>query len=169
RTATCGGGALWEDLDPACLRHGLATPGGTFGDTGVAGLTLGGGIGHLVGLHGLTLDNLIGAIVVTADGEVVPAREDDNADLFWALRGGGGNFGVVVDFAFRLHPVDLLLGGLLRYRLEDAETVVTAWRELMAAAPDELVCFVVLARSAYTDTEGAVASAAYFGDVDTGR
>src|SRR5213079_2466438 len=99
----------------------------------------------------------------------VRASEEENADLFWALRGGGGNFGVVVDFTFRLHPVGLLLGGLLMYRLEDAETVVTAWRELMAAAPDELVCFVVLARSAYTDTEGAVVSDAYFGDVDTGR
>ena len=168
RTATCGGGALWEDLDPACLRHGLATPGGTFGDTGVAGLTLGGGIGHLVGLHGLTLDNLIGAIVVTADGEVVPAREDDNADLFWALRGGGGNFGVVVDFAFRLHPVDLLLGGLLRYRLEDAHPVLTAWRELMADAPDSLACFAGIQRSPMTEEEGVVISVAYFGDPDEG-
>src|SRR6266699_3601713 len=82
RTVTCGGGALWEDLDPPCQRHGLATPGGTFGDTGVAGLTLGGGIGHLMGPHGLTLDNLLAAKVVTADGAVVRASEKENADLF---------------------------------------------------------------------------------------
>src|SRR5204863_283225 len=140
RTATCGGGSLWEDLDPACLRHGLATPGGTFGDTGVGGLTLGGGLGHLMGLHGLTLDNLIAATVVTAAGEVVHAGERENADLFWALRGGGGNFGAVVDFTFRLHPVSRLLGGLLLYGLGDAGPVVAAWRELMAGAPDNLAC-----------------------------
>src|SRR6059058_5416416 len=116
RTATCGGGALWEDLDPACLRHGLATPGGTFGDTGVAGLTLGGGIGHLSPAYGLTLDNLLEAKVVTADGSV----------------------GVVTEFTFRLHPVGLLLGGKLDYRLEDAPVVLSVWRDLMADAPDSL-------------------------------
>src|SRR6266516_7498665 len=82
RTVTCGGGALWEDVDPACQRHGLAMPGGTFGDTGVAGLTLGGGIGHLMGPHGLTLDKLLAAKVVTAGGAVVRAAEEENADLF---------------------------------------------------------------------------------------
>src|SRR5919197_5563944 len=169
RTATCGGGALWEDLDPPCQRHGLATPGGTFGDTGVAGLTLGGGIGHLIGLHGLTLDNLLAATVVTADGSVVRASEDENSELFWALRGGGGNFGVVVDFMFRLHPVGRLLGGLLSYRLADGDRVFATWRELMAAAPDHLVCFALVARSGFTDRVGAVVSVAYFGDVDEGR
>src|SRR5947208_1477752 len=163
-TATCGGGALWEDLDPACLRHGLATTGGTFGDTGVGGLTLGGGIGHLIGLHGLTLDNLVGATVVTAGGEVVRAAEDENADLFWALRGAGGNFGAVVDFSFRLHPVGLLLGGLLLYRLADAAEVVTTWRELMAGAPDNLACFAGVMRSALRDEGGGFISVAYFGD-----
>jgi FAD/FMN-containing dehydrogenase len=161
RTATCDGGALWEDFDPPCLRHGLATPGGTFGDTGVAGLTLGGGIGHLVGLHGLTLDNLIGATVVTAAGDVLRASDDENPDLFWALRGGGGNFGVVTDFTFRLHPVGQLLGGLLVYRLESAGEVIAAWRELMATAPDELACFAVL-------EDALVVSVAYFGGVDRG-
>src|SRR5436305_8522855 len=146
RTATCGGGALWEDLDPACQRHALATPGGTFGDTGVGGLTLGGGIGHLIGLHGLTLDNLIGATVVTADGEVVRAGEDQDADLFWALRGGGGNFGVVVDFTFRLHPIGLLLGGHLDYRLEDAAEVLSVWRDVMSVAPDSLASFAQIYR-----------------------
>src|SRR2546422_3312566 len=138
RTATCGGGSLWEDLDPPCQRHGLATPGGTFGDTGVAGLTLGGGIGHLSPAYGLSLDNLLEAKVVTADGSVVSASESENADLFWALRGGGGNFGVVTEFTFRLHPVGLLLGGKLDYRLEDAPVVLSVWRDLMADAPDTL-------------------------------
>lgn len=168
RTATCGGGSLWEDLDPACLRHGLATPGGTFGDTGVAGLTLGGGIGHLVGLYGLTLDNLAAATVVTAAGDVVSANERENDDLFWALRGGGGNFGVAVDFTFRLNPVGHLLGGVLAYRLEDAEEVLTTWRDLMTAAPDELACFALVSRSAVSDEEGAFVSVAYFGDPDEG-
>src|SRR5438874_12249177 len=169
RTATCGGGALWEDLDPPCQRHGLATPGGTFGDTGVAGLTLGGGIGHLMGPHGLTLDNLLAAKVVTADGAVVHASEEENADLFWALRGGGGNFGVVVEFTFRLHPVGLLLGGLLMYRLEDAHEVFSTFRELTAEAADELVCFAQIFRSAITGDSGTAVSVAYFGDVDEGR
>jgi FAD/FMN-containing dehydrogenase len=169
RTATCGGGALWEDLDPPCQRHGLATPGGTFGDTGVAGLTLGGGIGHLMGPHGLTVDNLLVATVVTADGTVVRASEDENTDLFWALRGGGGNFGVVVDFTFRLHPVGLLLGGLLMYRLEDARAVFSTFRKLAAGAPDELVLFAQIFRSAITGDSGMVVSVAYFGNADEGR
>jgi FAD/FMN-containing dehydrogenase len=169
RTATCGGGALWEDLDPPCQRHGLATPGGTFGDTGVGGLTLGGGIGHLLGLYGLTLDNLRSATVVTASGKVLRASGDENEDLFWALRGGGGNFGVVTDFTFQLHPVGQLLGGVLMYRLDDAPAVVAKWRDLMVDAPDELGCFALITRSDLTGAEGAIISVAYFGDLDEGR
>ena len=168
RTAVCGGGSTWDDLDPRAQRHGLATPGGTFGDTGIAGLTLGGGVGHLTALHGLTLDNLIAATVVTADGSVVRAADDENPELFWALRGGGGNFGVAVDFTYRLHPVGRLLGGLLIYRFEDAVGVMTAWRELMAAAPDELMCFTSAARTPFGE-ERAQVSVAYFGDPDDGR
>jgi FAD/FMN-containing dehydrogenase len=167
-TAVCGGGALWEDLDPPCQRQRLATPGGTFGDTGVAGLTLGGGVGHLMGLHGLTLDNLLAATVVAADGTVVCASASENAELYWALRGGGGNFGVVVDFTFRLHEVDRLLGGLLVYKLDDAEAVVAAWRDLMRSAPDELMCVAGLSRSIFTG-ERAYVSVAYFGDPEEGR
>jgi FAD/FMN-containing dehydrogenase len=163
RLATCGGGALWEDLDPPCLRHGLATPGGTFGDTGVAGLTLGGGIGHLIGLHGLTLDNLAAATVVTAAGEVLQASEDESADLFWALRGGGGNFGVVTDFTFRLHPVSLLRAGMLIYDLGDAVEVVTKWRELMKQAPDDLATFAFIAQSSVSEAQGAIIAVADFG------
>ncbi|HEY5661704.1 MAG TPA: FAD-binding oxidoreductase [Gaiellaceae bacterium] len=163
RLATCGGGALWEDLDPPCLRHGLATPGGTFGDTGVAGLTLGGGIGHLNGLHGLTLDNLAGATVVTATGDVVRASEDENAELFWGLRGGGGNFGVVTDFTFRLHPVGLFRAGQLVYALDDAVEVVTKWRELVEQAPDDLAMFAFMARSSLGEADGAIVNVADFG------
>jgi FAD/FMN-containing dehydrogenase len=163
RLATCGGGSLWEDLDPPCLRHGLATPGGTFGDTGVAGLTLGGGIGHLIGLHGLTLDNLVAATVVTAAGDVVHASEDENAALFWALRGGGGNFGVVTDFTFRLHPVGLLRAGQLVYDLGDAVEVVTKWRELVKGTPDDLATFAFIAQSSVSDADGAIINVADFG------
>ena len=168
RTVRCGGGVLWEDLDPPCQRHGLATPGGTFGDTGVAGLTLGGGIGHLAGVYGLTLDSLLAATLVTAAGTVVHASNDENAELFWALRGGGGNFGVVVEFTFQLHPVGRLLGGLLSYRLDDAPLVVAAWRELMRSAPDELMCVAALSRSVMAG-ERAYVSVAYLGDPEEGR
>jgi FAD/FMN-containing dehydrogenase len=169
RTATCGGGALWEDLDTPAQRHGLATPGGTFGDTGIAGLTLGGGIGHLTPSYGLTLDNLLAATVVTADGSVLTASEIDNADLFWALRGGGGNFGIVVEFTFQLYPVGMLLGGHLDYALEDAPIVLSAWRDLMANAPDSLASFAQIYRDRATG-EGLVnASVAWIGDLDEGR
>ncbi|MGZ8707646.1 MAG: FAD-binding oxidoreductase [Gaiellaceae bacterium] len=169
RTATCGGGALWEDLDTAGQRHGLATPGGTFGDTGVAGLTLGGGIGHLTPSYGLTVDNLLAATVVTADGSVVLASATENDELFWALRGGGGNFGIVVEFTFRLHPVGLLLGGSLDYRLEDAPVVLSAWRDVMASAPDSLASFAQIYRDALTG-EGLVnASIAWVDGLEAGR
>jgi FAD/FMN-containing dehydrogenase len=163
RLATCGGGALWEDLDPPCLRHGLATPGGTFGDTGVAGLTLGGGIGHLNGLHGLTLDNLVGATVVTAAGDVVRASDDENTELFWALRGGGGNFGVVTDFTFRLHPVGLFRAGQLVYELDGAVGVVTKWRDLVKEAPDDLATFAFMAQSSVGEADGTIINVADFG------
>jgi hypothetical protein len=169
RTATCGGGALWEDLDTPSQRHGLATPGGTFGDTGIAGLTLGGGIGHLTPSCGLTLDNLLRATVVTADSNVLSASEQENAELFWALRGGGGNFGVVVDFTFQLHPVGLLLGGSLDYPLEDAPVVLPVWRDVIANAPDNLASFAQIYRDAVTG-EGLVnASVAWVGGLEAGR
>ncbi len=169
RTASCGGGSLWEDLDTPAQRHGLATPGGTFGDTGIAGLTLGGGIGHLTPSYGLSLDNLLRATVVTADGDVLTASESENTDLFWALRGGGGNFGIVVEFTFGLHPVGMLLGGSLDYRLEDAPIVLPVWRALMVDAPDNLASFAQIYRDRVTG-EGLVnASVAWVGDLDDGR
>ncbi|MBA3736343.1 MAG: FAD-binding oxidoreductase, partial [Actinobacteria bacterium] len=168
KTAICGGGALWDDLDPPCQVHGLATPGGTFGDTGVAGLTLGGGLGHLSPAFGLTLDNLLSATVVIADGAVVPAGENENRELFWAIRGGGGNFGVVTQFTFQLHPVGLLLGGQLDFRYEDAPSVLTRWRDVMANAPDQLASFGQVFRSALTGEAGANMSFAWLGSVDEG-
>jgi FAD/FMN-containing dehydrogenase len=146
RVAEAGGGATWNDFDPACQRHGLATPGGTFGTTGIGGLTLGGGIGHLIGRHGLTLDNLLQAEVVTADGRVLLAREDAHADLFWALRGGGGNFGVVTRFFYRLHELRSLTAGLLVYDFANAGAVIRGFCEVIQDTPDELTLFLILGR-----------------------
>lgn len=137
-------GALLADLDAATQEHGLATPLGVASITGVAGLTLGGGIGYLSRAYGLACDNLVGADVVTADGDLVRASEDENADLLWGLRGGGGNLGVVTAMEFRLHDVgpDVLAGPVF-YDADDAATVLRAYREYLADAPDEVACVPV--------------------------
>src|SRR3954449_12608457 len=113
RTARAEAGVTWASFDHETQAFGLATTGGLVSSTGITGLTLGGGIGWLMRKHGLAIDNLVGAEVVLADGRVMQASADDNADLFWALRGGGGNFGVVTEFRFRLHPVRNVLAGLV--------------------------------------------------------
>ena len=139
RTALVQGGALWGDVDRETQAHGLATTGGIVGHTGVGGLTLGGGIGWLMRKHGLTVDNLVEAEVVTAEGETVRASTDDHPDLFWALRGGGGNFGVVSSFRFTLHPVGpAVLAGPVFWAAEDTTDVLRFYRELADGAPDEL-------------------------------
>jgi len=139
RTARAGAGVLWGELDRETQLFGLATVGGIVTHTGIAGLTLGGGIGWLMRKHGATVDNLVSADVVTAEGELVTASEEENADLFWAIRGGGGNFGVVTSFEYRLHPVGpIVLAGPVFHLLEDAPEVLRFYRELIAAAPDEL-------------------------------
>ena len=139
-----GGGATWRDVDTPCAAHRLAIPGGTVDSTGVAGLTLGGGIGYLIGLHGLTLDNLASAEVALADGSVVTASESAHADLFWALRGGGGNFGVVTEFEFVLHPLPAVWGGWVSFAQPHLGDAVRLFRDVMESAPDELTLMVTL-------------------------
>jgi FAD/FMN-containing dehydrogenase len=138
----CGGGALLSELDAATQAHGLAVPAGQISHTGVGGLTLGGGIGWLMRKHGLTIDSLAGAEVVLADGRLV--HTDQHPDLLWALRGGGGDFGVVTSFEFRAHRVGLVLGGMLVYPWERAREAFRASRELIAGAPAALTLFDVL-------------------------
>src|SRR5687768_9502865 len=139
RIAHVQGGALWGDVDHETQAHGLATTGGIIGHTGVGGLSLGGGIGWLMRKHGLAVDNLVEAEVVTADGEIVRASAHDHPDLFWALRGGGGNFGVVTSFRFALHPVGpTVIAGPVFWAAEDTTEVMRFYREFVADAPDEL-------------------------------
>ena len=140
-----GGGTRWKDFDAATQQHGLATTGGLVSSTGIGGLTLGGGFGHLVRKYGLTCDNLLSAEVVTADGTVVHASESQNPELFWALRGGGGNFGVVTRFELDLHPVGpIVLGGPIFYPGDQAIDVMTGWRDRLDNMPDELSTLVNL-------------------------
>ncbi len=138
RTVRVGGGCTWGDVDHATAPFGLAVPAGIVSTTGVGGLTLGGGLGHLTRRFGLTIDNLVSADVVLADGRAVVASEGSHSDLFWALRGGGGNFGVVTSFQFRAHPVREVVAGPMLWRVEDAPVVMRWYREFIRTAPDEL-------------------------------
>ena len=142
--ARASGGATWLDFDSATQAFGLVTPGGVVGSTGVCGLTLGGGIGHLTSQHGLTCDNLVGAELVTPSGSVVHASPDENPELLWALRGGGGNFGVATWLEFRLHALERVVGGRLEYRGDGIPDVLRRFRDLIARSPRELSCQAVL-------------------------
>jgi FAD/FMN-containing dehydrogenase len=138
RTVQVAGGCVWGDVDHAAHSFGMATPSGFISTTGVAGLTLGGGIGHLTRGCGLTIDNLLSVDVVLAGGGFVTASEKENADLFWAVRGGGGNFGVVTSFLFRLHPVKTVYAGPTFWPLEQTAEVMKVYREFILAAPENV-------------------------------
>jgi len=138
RTAWVGGGCRWAEVDQATSEHGLATVSGIIANTGVAGLALGGGHGHLTRKYGLTIDNILAADVVLADGRLVRASHEENPDLFWAIRGGGGNFGVVTAFQFQLHPVTTVVAGPTFWPLEQAGDVLRWYRDFIVNAPEEL-------------------------------
>jgi FAD/FMN-containing dehydrogenase len=137
-TARAEGGVIWGEFDRETQAFGLATTGGSVSDTGIAGLTLGGGLGWLAGKHGLTCDNLLSADVVTADGKLLIASTSEHADLFWGLRGGGGNFGIVTSFEYQLHPVGPVLAGMLLHPFAKAKEALAFYRDFAKAIPDEV-------------------------------
>ena len=167
RTARAEPGAKWTDFDKATQAHGLATTGGTVGDTGIAGLTLGGGFGWLEGTCGMAVDNLLAADVVLADGRLVRASSDENSDLFWALRGGGGNFGVVTAFEYRLHAISQIVGGMVVHPYSAARDVLKFYGTFLETAPDPLT----VAAAILTGPDGHKACAivcAYAGPIEEG-
>ncbi len=141
RTVRAQGGVTWGEFNRETQVHGLATTGGIISTTGIAGLTLGGGLGWLMGKYGMAVDNLLSAELVLANGDVLRASEDENADLFWGLRGGGGNFGVVSSFEYQLHPVGPVVSGVIAHPIDSAKDVLRFYREFTASLPDELTVF----------------------------
>jgi FAD/FMN-containing dehydrogenase len=141
RTIRAQGGVIWAEFNRETAVHGLAVTGGAVSTTGIAGYTLGGGLGWLMGIHGLAADNLLSVELVNADGEVLNVTEQSNPDLFWALRGGGGNFGIAVSLEYRLHPLREVYGGLIAYPFKDARDVLRLYRDFTRSVPDELTVF----------------------------
>jgi FAD/FMN-containing dehydrogenase len=152
RRARAGGGAQWRHFDRETQAFGLATTGGTVSNTGIGGLTLGGGIGWLMGKHGLSVDNVLSADIVTADGGFRTVDAEQNPDLYWAIRGGGGNFGIVTSLEYQLHPVDVVLGGLVVHPLSAARDVLRFYRDICPTLPDDAELFAAL----LTDPEAGV-------------
>ncbi|HKT03794.1 MAG TPA: FAD-binding oxidoreductase [Rugosimonospora sp.] len=169
RVATVAGGATWCQLDLATSLYGLATTGGTFDTTGVGGLTLGGGIGHLMGRYGLACDNVLSYRLVTASGDELSVDARTDPDLDWALRGAGHGLAAVTEFQFRLHPVPAVYGGFVAYPEPELAAAVRLFRQVMADAPDELTCTLLLERHGPAQRPAAVMSVAYCGDDDTYR
>jgi FAD/FMN-containing dehydrogenase len=166
RTVRAEPGLLWKELDHETLSFGLATTGGTVSSTGIAGLTLGGGVGWQMARHGLTCDNLLSVDVVTADGRLLTANASQNQDLFWAVRGGGGNFGVVASFEYQLHPMEpTILGGMMLYPMEQARDVLRFYRGYSEKAPDDLTAFAGLLTTPDGHNVAAII-AAWFGPPD---
>lgn len=168
KTVRAEPGLTWGEFDRATQAHGLATTGGFISTTGIAGLTLGGGLGWLMRKYGLTCDNLQSVQIVTADGQLRTADATENPDLFWAVRGGGGNFGIVTSFQYRLHPVGQLLAGIVFFPLEQATDALRVYRELMATAPDELMAYALFVTSPDGTPLCAIA-VCYFGPMETGE
>ena len=178
QTVRVQGGATWRDLDRETQLFGLAVPGGVVSTTGIAGLTLHGGVGHLRRKHGLSIDNLISVDIVTADGQFRQASASENEDLFWAVRGAGSNFGVVTSFEFQAHPVGpMVFVGAIFYPFEEAKTILPAWRDFMTTAPEELsslaICWSVPPHPPFPPeihgTPVVVVAAAYSGSVEDGE
>jgi FAD/FMN-containing dehydrogenase len=178
RTVRAEGGATWGDTDRETQLFGLAVPGGVVSTTGIAGLTLHGGVGHLRRKHGLSIDNLISLDIVTADGQLRRASATENEDLFWAVRGAGSNFGVVTSFEFQAHPVGpMVMVAAVFYPLEEAPTLLPAWRDYMATAPEELsslaICWSVPAHEPFPPEHHGkpvlIVAAAYTGSVEEGE
>ncbi len=178
QTVRAQGGATWGDIDRETQLFGLAVPGGVVSTTGIAGLTLHGGVGHLRRKHGLSIDNLISVDIVTADGQLKRASATENEDLFWAVRGAGSNFGVVTSFEFQAHPVGpMVMVGAVFYPLEDVKKLLPAWRDYMASAPDDLssiaFCWSVPAAEPFPpehhEKPVLVVAAVYAGSVEDGE
>jgi FAD/FMN-containing dehydrogenase len=147
RTVRAQGGVLWGELNNQTAAHGLATTGGVISTTGIAGLTLGGGLGWMMATHGLAADNLLSVELVTASGDLLTVKAEEHSDLFWALRGGGGNFGVASSFEYRLHPLTQILGGIVAHPFEAAKDGLRFYREFTQSVPDELTIFPALVHS----------------------
>jgi FAD/FMN-containing dehydrogenase len=167
RTATAQGGVIWRELNDAAAEHGLVVTGGVISTTGIAGFTLGGGLGWLMAKYGLAVDNLLAVELVTADGEVLDVDAASHPDLFWALRGGGGNFGVATSFTYRLHPLSTVVGGLIAHPMDAAPDMLRFYRDALADASDELSVFTGLVHA--PDGSGAKLAAMvvfHVGDAD---
>ena len=168
RTARAEAGLTWGEYNRETQAFGLASTGGVVSTTGIAGLTLGGGLGWLMGKHGLSCDNLLSADLVTAEGRLLTVSADEHPDLFWGLRGGGGNFGVATSFEYQLHPVGPVLAGMVVHPISEAKAVLRFYREFCRSCPDEMVA----AGALMTSPDGApvaVIVVGYIGDLDAGE